>query len=96
MYAENEYLLFHTKNQFKFCLDSPMMMVQWIPYGYIFILMVFWNLLLSDTSKDEPVTLWSHFKVFSGTDKPSIYCSSNYKIMNDVSPEKNMVSKGLK
>ena len=47
--------------------DSPILLLQWIPYGYVFLLIVFWNLLLSDTRKDHPVTFWSYLKVLSGT-----------------------------
>ena len=46
-----------------------MLLLQWLPYGYICLLAVFWNLLTSDTRNNKP-NFWSHMRVLLGMVQP--------------------------
>ena len=49
-----------------FLTENKTLILQWIPYGYIFLLTIFWKLLLSDSGSKKPHIPWTYVKVVSG------------------------------
>ena len=47
-----------------------MLLLQWLSYGYICLLAVFWKLLTSDTRNNKP-NIWSHMRVLLGKVQPN-------------------------